>query len=106
MGINLRDFVKDINDLFTLEEAEQLFIAAGYQEKDTTMEGFEDIEITGDILLSNRQNTEQLSSVRFNKHFEITVEQVTVKSENLKGMEIQGLNQIFKYTSTHMGGVA
>ena len=33
MGINLRDYVENINELFTEEEAERLFITAGYKQK-------------------------------------------------------------------------
>ncbi|WP_336825186.1 hypothetical protein [Sporosarcina sp. USHLN248] len=106
MGINLRDYVKDVNDLFTLEEAERLFIAAGYKVKDTAIEGFENIEITDEILHSNQHNSEQHSNIKLNQNFEIRVKQRTVDRFNLKDIEIQGFDQVFRYTSAPMGGVA
>lgn len=104
MGINLRNYVKDVNDLFTLEEAEQLFIAAGY--KDTAIEGFENIDITEELLHSNANTSEQQPCINLNQNFEIQIKQRPANKSNLKNIGIQGFDQIYRYTSAPMGGVA
>lgn len=81
LGINSRDYVQDVEILFTFEEAEQLFIAAGYKEKETAVEGFKSLEITNEILRSNRQFSSQQLKLNFeqNQHLEIQVQQIIAK---------------------------
>lgn len=108
MGINLRDHVHNVDDLFTLEEAEQLFIAAGYKEKDTTVEGFEKLEITSEILRSNQQMPGDQLKFNFKQgqQFEIQVQQKTAEHPDLQDISVKGFEKVIRYTSTSMGGAA
>lgn len=108
MGINLRDHVHDIDDLFTLEEAEQLFIAAGYKKKETAVEGFEKLEITSEIIRSNQQVPSNQLKFNFKQgqQFEIQVQQKTVEHPDLQDIAVKGLEKVLRYTSTSMGGAA
>ncbi len=105
MGINLRDYVKSVDELFTWEEAEQLFIAAGYRKKEIVVEGYENLEITDEILQSN-QSTHLHPNIELNQGFEIKVRQGAIDSPNLKNVKFDGIKNVQKYTSISMGGVA
>ncbi|WP_108308454.1 hypothetical protein [Metalysinibacillus jejuensis] len=108
MGINLRDHVHDVDDLFTLEEAEQLFIAAGYKKKQTSVEGFEKLEITSEMLCSNQQMSGNHLKFNFKQgqQFGIQVQQKAAEHPNLQDISVKGFEKVIKYTSTSMGGAA
>lgn len=108
MGINLKDYVPDVEDLFTFEEAEQLFIAAGYTKKEHQRDGFKKVNITSAMLSSNQQTLNTQGSVALVKckHFEMTIEQPTTTHFTSASITIVGNQNINQYIDNMPKGVA
>lgn len=108
MGINLKDYVPNIEDLFTFEEAEQLFIAAGYTKKENQRDEFKKVNITSAMLSANQQtiNTQGSVALKKCKHFEITIEQPTTLHFSSPSIKIKGSQSINQYMENVPKGVA
>ncbi len=103
MGINLRDHVKNIDDLFTMEEAERLFIAAGYVKNDQQFDGYEKIKITNEIL-ENNQKADSPQSMGNNGEFEIKVKPTRNLAPSLRDFDVVGIGKVT--IPTNIGGAA
>lgn len=50
MGINLSDYIKDPETILTMEEAERLFVTAGYRKRDSELHYEVYDDRTGEVL--------------------------------------------------------